>query len=76
MILASWAPFAAASDGDSGENHTNQGGIFYNLDGFDPVTDGKPYLFAGGEDEIIFSATRHLKPVSYTHLTLPTIYSV
>ena len=27
-----------------------------------------PLVFAG--------ETRHLKPVSYTHLTLPTIYSV
>ena len=75
MILASWAPLAAASDGDSGENHTNQGGIFYNLDEFDPLTDGKPYLFAGDDDEIIFSATRHLKQQwvddGYPDLVLP-----
>jgi PKD repeat protein len=75
MILGSWAPFAAASDGDSGENPTTQDGIFYNLDEFDPLVDGKPYLFAGGEDEIIFSATRHLKQQwvddGYPGLVLP-----
>ena len=61
MILASWVPFAAASDDDSGEHPSTQSGIFYNLEEFDPMANGKPYLFAGGEDEIIFSATRHLK---------------
>ena len=61
MILASWAPFAAASDDDSGDVGITQSGIFYSLEEFDPAINGKPYLFAGGEDEIIFSATRHLK---------------
>ena len=46
MILASWGPVAAASDGDSEENSTTQGGIFYNLDEFDPLVNAKPYLFA------------------------------
>ena len=75
MILASWAPFAAASEEDSGQNSTTQGGIFYNLDEFDPMANGKPYLFAGDEDELIFSATRHLKQQwvdeGYPGLVLP-----
>ena len=75
MILASWAPLATASDDDSSENSTTQGGIFYNLEEFDPMVNGKPYLFAGGEDEIIFSATRHLKQQwvddGYPDLVLP-----
>ena len=75
MILASWAPFAAASDGDSGEHPPTQSGIFYTLEEFDPMVNGKPYLFAGGEDEIIFSATRHLKQQwiddGYPDLMLP-----
>ena len=75
MILASWAPFAAASDDDSGEVGITQSGIFYSLEEFDPVINGKPYLFAGGEDEIIFSATRHLKQQwvddGYPDLMLP-----
>ena len=61
MILASWAPFAAATDGDSGEESTFDGGLYYSLDDFDPMVNGKPYLFAGEEGELIFSATRHLK---------------
>ncbi|MDP6324115.1 MAG: PKD domain-containing protein [Candidatus Thalassarchaeaceae archaeon] len=61
MILASWVPFAAATDGDSDQSSTFEGGLFYDLDDFDPMVNGKPYLFAGGEDELIFSATRHLK---------------
>jgi len=61
MILASWAPLAAASEDDPQQGSSAQGGLSYSLDGFDPMTDGKPYLFAGEEDELIFSATRHLK---------------
>ena len=60
MILASWVPLATADEGDSEQNSITNTGLSYTLDEFDP-TNGKPYLFAGGEDEIIFSATRHLK---------------
>ena len=55
MILASWVPLATADEGDSEQNSISNTGLFYTLDEFDP-TNGKPYLFAGGEDEIIFSA--------------------
>ena len=61
MILASWVPLATADEGDSEQESNMNAGLFYTLDEFDPTTNGKPYLFAGGEDEIIFSATRHLK---------------
>ena len=60
MILASWTPLAAAAEGDSEQGSSAPAGISYSLDGFDP-SDGKPYLFAGEEDELIFSGTRHLK---------------
>ena len=81
MILASWVPLATADEGDSEQDSNMNAGLFYTLDEFDPTTNGKPYLFAGGEDELIFSATRHLKQqwvdaVSYTHLTLPTLLLV
>jgi len=61
MILASWAPLAAASEDGSEQGSSEPEGLSYSLDGFDPMTEGKPYLFAGEEDELIFSATRHLK---------------
>ena len=61
MILASWAPLAAASEDGSEQGSSEAEGLSYSLDGFDPLTEGKPYLFAGEEDELIFSATRHLK---------------
>ena len=75
MILASWTPLAAASEGDSEERSNSEVGISYSLDGFDPMADGKPYLFAGEEDELIFSATRHLKQQwvadGYPELVMP-----
>ena len=75
MILASWTPFAAANEGDSGQSYPVQGGLSYSLDGFDPMLNGKPYLFAGDEDELIYSATRHLKQQwiddDYPDLRLP-----
>ena len=75
MILASWTPLAAASEGDSEEGSNSEMGISYSLDGFDPMADGKPYLFAGEEDELIFSATRHLKQQwvadGYPELVMP-----
>jgi len=60
MIFASWVPLATADDSPS------QGGeapviYAYDLDGFVAEDNGRPYLFAGDEDELIFSATRHLK---------------
>ena len=75
MILASWAPLATASEGDSEQGPSPAVGLSYSLDGFDPMTDGKPYLFAGEEDELIFSATRHLKQQwvadGYPELVMP-----
>ena len=61
MILASWVPFAAASDDDSNQTTSTEAGLSYSLDEFDPTVNGKPYLFAGEEGEYIYSATRHLK---------------
>ena len=75
MILASWAPLASASGDDSEPDSSPVVGITYSLDGFDPMADGKPYLFAGEEDELIFSATRHLKQQwvadGYPELVMP-----
>ena len=75
MILASWTPFAAANEGESGQSYPVQGGLSYSLDGFYPMLNGKPYLFAGDEDELIYSATRHLKQQwiddDYPDLRLP-----
>ena len=60
MIFASWVPFATADDERAQE--TEEQRIYaYNLDDFIAEEDGRPYLFAGDEDELIFSATRHLK---------------
>ena len=60
MIFASWVPFATADDG---QTQSTEGPTIYayDLDGFVAEDDGRPYLFAGDEDELIFSATRHLK---------------
>ena len=60
MIFASWVPFATAEDG---QTQSTEGPTIYayDLDGFVAEDDGRPYLFAGDEDELIFSATRHLK---------------
>ena len=60
MIFASWVPFATADDG---QTQSTEGPMIYayDLDGFVAEDDGRPYLFAGDEDELIFSATRHLK---------------
>ena len=60
MIFASWVPFATA---DGGQTQSTEGPTIYayDLDGFVAEDDGRPYLFAGDEDELIFSATRHLK---------------
>ena len=75
MILASWAPLAAADSEGGNQHSSNYGGLTYSLEGFEPLTDGKPYLFAGDEDELIFSATRHLKQQwiddGYPDLVLP-----
>ncbi len=75
MIFASWLPFATASE--SGGNQATQSHTIYSydLEGFTPLDDGRPYLFAGEEDELIFSATRHLKEQwssdGYPGLVLP-----
>jgi len=60
MIFASWVPFATADDS---QTQSTEGPTIYayDLDGFVAEDDGRPYLFAGDEDELIFSATRHLK---------------
>ena len=61
MILASWAPLAAASDDDVQHVEEDVVGLAYSLEGLDLETNAKPYLFAGEEGEFIYSATRHLK---------------
>ena len=60
MIFASWVPLATADDEQS-QGTEGQTTYAYDLDGFIAEDDGRPYLFAGDEDELIFSATRHLK---------------
>ena len=59
MIFASWVPATA----EDGQTQSTEGPTIYayDLDGFVAEDDGRPYLFAGDEDELIFSATRHLK---------------
>ena len=60
MIFASWVPLATADDSPSQGDEIPV--IYaYDLDGFVAEDNGRPYLFAGDEDELIFSATRHLK---------------
>ena len=60
MIFASWVPLATADDNHSQEVEAPV--VYaYDLDDFVAEDDGRPYLFAGEEDELIFSATRHLK---------------
>ena len=60
MIFASWVPLATADDGQT-QTAESPTIYAYDLDGFVAEDDGRPYLFAGDEDELIFSATRHLK---------------
>ena len=73
MLLASLAPLAAAEEDPEQPETINS--IAYGLEGFDPSTMGKSYLYAGEDGESIYSATRFLKQQwaadDYPGLVLP-----
>ena len=69
MLMASLSPLALAEPGQEDIGPTVMSG---DLSDFTPSIEGKRYMFTN-DSEPVFSATG---PVSYTHLTLPTIYSV
>ena len=53
MLLASLAPLAAAEEDPEQPETINS--IAYGLEGFDPSTMGKSYLYAGEDGESIYS---------------------
>jgi PKD repeat protein len=61
MVLASLSPLAAGDEGAETPPPTVIEPTIYSLDGFNPATMGKAYLYAGDEGESIYSATRFLK---------------
>jgi len=74
MILASLLPLASANEAEESSSQTGWEPVVYSLEGFDPETMGKAYLFTNGS-EPLYSATRFLKQQwqddDYPQLRLP-----
>ena len=52
--------------------------VSFDIEKIEPLADGAPFGEVGPYERVIAKARGEVdpKPVSYTHLTLPTIYSV
>ena len=72
LIVADSIPFSNAAKEFSDDRETSDNGGFFS----DPVTGSNRLTLRTLEDPVLYFTLDSLEAVSYTHLTLPTIYSV